>query len=253
MHLSISTASMPHSLLISIPLARKMSYQKLLSSQTSTECAPTKRPINPSIDVRPAPTDNNMVPLGVHQTDITVPKAPINPNSNPLSVVCIEASPNCSDTDYTRICPHNFFPFRVVHSQGTDWNPRKYDEPQIILHPRLDENKGTVLHHQVRCNNNAGQHRLLGRVATNLLSRACKSIHDAPSHPSTRIERRDSFVYREITRLPRYSTNCCPAAAVKAKTGGSPRAHCQLLHSQLNLPPICTACRHKPTTASPNL
>ena len=129
-------------------LGLKMSYQKLLSSQTSTECAPTRRPINLSTDIRLAPTDNNMVPLGVHQTDITVPKSPTNPSLNPLSAVCIEASPNCSDTDYTRIFPHNFFSFRFVHSQGTHWIPRKYDEPRIILHTRLDENKGTVLHHR---------------------------------------------------------------------------------------------------------
>ena len=34
---------------------------------------------------------------------------------------------------------------------------------------------GEMEDHQVRCNNNAGQHRLLGRVATNLLSRASEN------------------------------------------------------------------------------
>ena len=59
-----------------------------------------------------------------------------------------------------------------------------------------------------------------------------------------------------------HAINCCPTAAVETKQEELPylakrflrsQISLPLLHSQLNPPPICTACRHKPTAATSSL
>ena len=91
---------------------------------------------------------------------------------------------------------------------------------------------GEMENQQVGSNENARQPRALGRVVTNLLSRACKSIHDTPSRRSVPTERRDLFVNRDITRLPRYRQIVVPQLRSRPNRRKS-QSSLPLLHSQL--------------------
>ena len=56
-----------------------------------------------------------------------------------VSGVHVSEPSNCSDTVYTRNCPHWLFPFRIVHNQCTHCNSRENDEPRKILDSKLSE------------------------------------------------------------------------------------------------------------------